>query len=48
VANQIASDTGAVVAPIYTGSLSDASGPAATYIDMMRYDMTQIVAALQQ
>lgn len=48
VANQIAGDTGAVVIPIYTGSLSDASGPAATYIDMMRHDMAQIVAALQQ
>ncbi len=48
VAAQIAADTGATVVPIYTGSLSDANGPAATYIDMMRYDAAQIVAALQK
>lgn len=47
VAQQIASDVGAVVTPIYTDSLSDANGPAATYIDMMRYNLTQIVAALR-
>ena len=47
VAQQIAADTGAVVTPIYTDSLSDASGPAATYIDMMRYNLTQIAAALE-
>lgn len=46
VAQQIAADTGTVVTPIYTGSLSDANGPAATYIDMMRYDLAQIVTAL--
>ncbi len=48
VAAQIAADTGATVVPIYTGSLSDTGGPAATYIDMMRYDAAQIVAALQK
>lgn len=48
VAAQIAADTGATVVPIYTGSLSDSGGPAATYIDMMRYDAAQIVAALQK
>lgn len=47
VAQQIASDVGAVVTPIYTDSLSDANGPAATYIDMMRYNLTQLVAALR-
>ena len=46
VAAQIAGDTRATVVPIYTGSLSDARGPAATYIDMMRYDVKQIVDAL--
>ena len=48
VAAQIAADTGATVVPIYTDSLSAAGGPAATYIDMMRYDAAQIVAALQK
>lgn len=46
VAAQIAGDTGATVIPLYTGSLSDAQGPAATYIDMMRYNIEQIVGAL--
>ena len=46
VAQQLARDTGAVVTTIYTGSLSDAGGPAATYIEMMRYNLAQIVAAL--
>ncbi len=47
VAQQIAADTGAVVTPIYTDSLSDASGPAATYLAMMRYNLAQIAAALK-
>lgn len=46
VAQQIANDTGAVVTTIYTDSLSDENGPAATYIDMMRYNLAQIVTAL--
>lgn len=46
VAQQLARDTGAVVTAIYTDSLSDANGPAATYIEMMRYNLAQIVAAL--
>ncbi len=46
VAAQIAADTGATIVPLYTGSLSDTAGPAPTYIDMMRYDAAQIVAAL--
>jgi ABC-type Zn uptake system ZnuABC Zn-binding protein ZnuA len=46
VAAQLAADTGVAVVPIYTHSLSDPSGPAATYLDMMRYTVGQIVAAL--
>ncbi|HHY58874.1 MAG TPA: zinc ABC transporter substrate-binding protein [Chloroflexi bacterium] len=46
VAQQLARDTGAAVTTIYTDSLSSAEGPAATYIDMMRYNLKQIVAAL--
>lgn len=46
VAARIASDTGAQVVPIYTASLSDAQGPAPTYIDLMRHTVQQIVEAL--
>lgn len=46
VAARIASDTGAQVVPIYTASLSDAQGPAPTYIDLMRHTVQQIVGAL--
>jgi ABC-type Zn uptake system ZnuABC Zn-binding protein ZnuA len=48
VAEQIAVDTGAAIVPIYTGSLSDAQGPAATYLAMMRYNIDQIVRALAE
>ena len=46
VAAQLAADTGVAVVPIYTHSLSAPSGPAATYLEMMRYTVGQIVAAL--
>jgi manganese/iron transport system substrate-binding protein len=44
---RVADDTGVKIAYIYTGSLSDASGPAATYLDFMRYDVNAFVEALQ-
>jgi ABC-type Zn uptake system ZnuABC Zn-binding protein ZnuA len=44
---QLAEDLGITVVAIYTGSLSEAEGPAATYIDFMRYNVGAIVAALQ-
>ena len=47
VAAQIAADTGIQLVPIYTGSLSDGEGNAGTYLDFMRYDVTQIVRTLQ-
>lgn len=47
LADQIADDLGIAVVPLYTGSLSEADGPAATYVDMMRYDVNAIVEALQ-
>ena len=47
VATQIAADTGVRVVPIYTDSLSDASGPAATYLEMMRFNAAAIVAGLK-
>lgn len=43
---QLAEDLGIQVVPIYTGSLSEADGPAANYIDFMRYNVGKIVAAL--
>lgn len=47
LAGQIANDVGVQVVPLYADSLSDPTGPAPTYIDMMRYNVTAIVAALQ-
>jgi ABC-type Zn uptake system ZnuABC Zn-binding protein ZnuA len=47
LAEQLAADTGATVAMIYTGSLSDAAGPASTYLDFMRYNMRTIMEALK-
>jgi ABC-type Zn uptake system ZnuABC Zn-binding protein ZnuA len=48
LADQIASETGVkVVSDLYTHSLSLPDGPAATYIDMMRHDVTVIVEALK-
>jgi ABC-type Zn uptake system ZnuABC Zn-binding protein ZnuA len=47
LAEQLASDLGIQVVSIYTDSLSDADGPAATYVDFMRYNMQTIVDALR-
>ena len=47
MAEQIAQDTGVEIVSLYTGSLSDAGGPAGTYLDFMKYDVGRIVAALQ-
>ena len=47
LADQIASETGIkVITGLYLHSLSAADGPAPTYIDMMKYDVTAIVEAL--
>jgi ABC-type Zn uptake system ZnuABC Zn-binding protein ZnuA len=44
---QVAREVGIpVVTELFTHSLTDASGPAPTYLDMMRYNTTAIVAAL--
>lgn len=42
----IASDLGAELVPLYTGSLSEPDGPASTYLQFMRYNVAAIVAAL--
>ena len=45
---QIANETGAQVGgTLYSDSLSRENGPAATYLDMVRYNAEQILAALQ-
>jgi ABC-type Zn uptake system ZnuABC Zn-binding protein ZnuA len=46
ISQQIASETGAQVAVLYSGSLSDEEGPASTYLDYMRYNVSTIVNAL--
>ncbi len=46
--DQIASEADVVVGPeLYTDALGDSGGEAGTYIDLMRYDVTAIVTALQ-
>ncbi len=45
-AQQLAQDLGIPVVPIFTDSLSAADGPAATYVDFMRYTVGAIVGAL--
>ena len=48
MANQVARETGVkLVADLYTHSISDANGPAPTYIDMIKYDTKTIVDALK-
>jgi len=47
LAEQVAADTGVQIAVVYHASLSDASGPASTYLEYMRYNVASIVAALE-
>ena len=48
LAAQIAGDTGIdVITGLYTHSLSERTGPAPTYLDMMRFNVTTILDALQ-
>jgi len=48
LAAQISAETNVkLVANLYTASISDANGPAPTYIDMMKYNVGQIVNALR-
>jgi ABC-type Zn uptake system ZnuABC Zn-binding protein ZnuA len=46
LAEQVAADMGVQLLPIYTGSLSEADGPATSYIEMMRYNTEQFVTGL--
>jgi ABC-type Zn uptake system ZnuABC Zn-binding protein ZnuA len=47
LAEQIANDVGVQVVLLYAESLSESGGPAATYIDFMRYNVSAIVEALK-
>ncbi len=47
IAQRVAEDTAVKIVFLYYGSLSDASGPAASYLDYMRYNVTEIVNALK-
>ena len=47
LASQIAEDTGIRLVQFYTGSLSEPAGPAATYLDYMRYNVSTIIGALE-
>jgi ABC-type Zn uptake system ZnuABC Zn-binding protein ZnuA len=48
LADMISNETGIkVVTDLYTETLSDSSGDAPTYLDMIRYDTTKIVDALK-
>jgi ABC-type Zn uptake system ZnuABC Zn-binding protein ZnuA len=47
LARQVAVDTGIQVVTLYHASLTDASGPAASYLEFMRYNVNAIVEALK-
>ncbi len=47
LAQRVAEDTDVQLIYIYTGSLSDVDGPAATYIDFMHYDVNAFISGLQ-
>ena len=47
LANQVAADTGIKAVWIYHASLTAPGGPAASYLDFMRYNVTAIVEALR-
>jgi zinc/manganese transport system substrate-binding protein len=47
LARRIAEETGAKIGgTLYSDALSDASGPASTYIDMLRHNARTIAQAL--
>ncbi len=44
---RVAQDTGTRLVRLYNGSLSEVDGPAATYLDFMRYNVQALVEALR-
>lgn len=47
LAERVAEDTGTRLVHLYTGSLSEAGGPAEDYLSLMRYDVCAIAEALR-
>jgi len=47
LAQRVTEDTGVALVRLYHGSLSAADGPAASYIDMLRFNVSAMVAALK-
>lgn len=47
MARRVAEDTGIQLVLLYTGSLSGPDGPAGSYLEFMRYNVTQIANALK-
>ncbi len=47
LAERVAADTGVKLVTVYTGSLSGPDGPAPTYVDWVRYNVTAITDALR-
>ncbi len=47
LAQRVAADTGVQLVTLYTEALSAADGPAASYLDMMRYNVSAIAEALK-
>lgn len=47
LSRRVADDTGIQLVTLFTGSLSEAGGGAGTYLDMIRYNVNAIVAALR-
>jgi manganese/iron transport system substrate-binding protein len=48
IVEAVAQDTGTQLVRLYTGYLSDENGPAANYLDFMRYNVETIVDALSE
>lgn len=48
LARRVAHDTGLRVVTLYTGALSPPGGPAATYLDLMRFNVSNLVQALRE
>jgi ABC-type Zn uptake system ZnuABC Zn-binding protein ZnuA len=47
LAGRVAADTGVMLVALYHGSLSEPGGQADTYLELMRYNVRAIVAALK-
>lgn len=48
LAERVAEDTGVILVPLYSGSLSEPGGQAGTYLELMRYNVNAIVEALRR